>query len=315
MSKVLNGRPDVAPTTRDQVQRLIVSLGYQRPNSPVPDAPPLLDMVLRTFDGPWAVEVVEGAMNAAQARGLTLALTALDKGDEARRWLDHIMSRGTRGVMLLLSPLTARQRAQLDARRMPLVVVDPRDEPGPEVNSVGATNWSGGLAATNHLIELGHRRIATITGPSDLLCSRARLHGYRAALETAGLLSDPRLICEGDFRVDSGYREATRLLQLAERPTAILAGSDMTAFGVLEAARELRLRVPEDVSVVGFDDLAISRWTRPALTTVKQPLAEMAELAVSMLTDDPERAVQTPRRVELATQLIVRESTSPPSAR
>jgi LacI family transcriptional regulator/LacI family xylobiose transport system transcriptional regulator len=227
-------------------------------------------------------------------------------------WFDHITSRGTRGIILLLSQLTSRQHAELAARRLPFVVIDPTAEPGPDVSSVGSTNWAGGLAATKHLIELGHERIGIVTGPRDLLCSRARLDGYRAALETSGLSVDDQLLRWADFRVNGGYQQAKVLLELARRPTAIFAGSDLSALGVFRAAREAGLRVPDELSVVGFDNIPLSRWTSPSLITVRQPLKEMAELAVRMLLESAENAGLR-QRVELATDLVVRESTTTPA--
>ena len=311
VSKVLNGRPDVSARTRTLVQDLIVNRGYRKRAATV-DTPPVIDVVFSDFDSPWAIEIVRGAAAAAQAEGLTVALTALSEADERRVWFDHITSRGTRGIILLLSELTPRQHAELAARRLPFVVIDPTAEPGPDVSSVGATNWAGGLAATKHLIELGHVRIGIVTGPADLLCSRARLDGYRAALETAGLSVDDQFVRWADFRVNGGYRQAKVLLGRTRRPTAIFAGSDLSALGVLRAAREMGLRVPEELSVVGFDDIPLSRWTSPALTTVRQPLKEMAELAVRMLLENGENP-GIKRRVELATDLVVRESTSAPA--
>lgn len=314
ISKVLNGRPDVSASTRALVQDLIVSRGYRRPGATGAGDPPVVDVVFNDFDSPWAVELVRGAMAAAQAAGLTVALTALSEAGERRVWFDHITSRGTRGIILLLYELTTRQQAELAARRLPVVVVDPSTEPGPEVSSVGATNWSGGLAATKHLIELGHERIGVITGPRELLCSRARLDGYRAGLETAGLSVDAELVRWSDFRVHGGYEQARVLLSLDAPPTAIVAGNDLAALGVFRAAREVGLRVPDELSVVGFDDLPLSEWTTPALTTVRQPLGEMAGLAVRMLLEHPDEN-SFHRRVELATELVVRESTARPIRR
>ena len=153
----------------------------------------------------------------------------------------------------------------------------------PSVTTVGATNWSGGFAATRYLVELGHRRIGMISGPTDLLCSRARMDGYRSAMEAADLPLDPDLMQWGDFHVDGGFKEAMAMLSLAHRPTAIFAGSDLQALGVLEAARILQVTVPSQLSLVGFDDLPLSRWTSPPLTTVRQPLAEMAATAVRLV--------------------------------
>jgi LacI family transcriptional regulator len=310
VSKVLNGKRDVSAQTRKLVQNVLVSSGYRRRASG--EAPPLIDIVFNDFDSPWATEIVRGAAAAAQAEGLTVAFTALSEGDERRVWFDHITSRGTRGIILLLSQLTARQRGELDARGLPFVVIDPTAEPGPEVSSVGATNWSGGLAATKHLVDLGHRRIGIITGPPDLLSSRARLDGYRGALQRAGLSVDAELVRQGDFRVRAGYEQAKVLFGLSSRPSAIFAGNDLAALGVLRAAREAGLHVPEDLSVVGFDDIPLSEWSTPALTTVRQPLTEMARVAVQILLESAESGEPVKRRVELATDLVVRESTAPP---
>jgi DNA-binding LacI/PurR family transcriptional regulator len=312
VSKVLNGKPDVSPRTRQLVQDALVTSGYRKPVRSEP--PPIVDVVFNDFDSPWAIEIVRGAVAAAQAQGLTVALTELAEGDERRVWFDHITSRGTRGIILLLSQLTERQRRELGARGLPFVVIDPTAEPGPEVSSVGATNWSGGLAATRHLVELGHKRIGIITGPPELLSSRARLDGYRAALERAGLSVDDQMVRVGDFRVKAGFEQAKALLGLAERPTAIFAGNDLGALGVLRAARQAGLRVPEDLSVVGFDDIPLAEWSNPSLTTVHQPLTEMAAVAVQTLLASAEGGESITRRVELATDLIVRESTAPPGA-
>ena len=310
VSKVLNGKPDVSARTRALVRQALLTSGYRKRAND--DAPPLIDIVFNDFDSPWAIEIVRGAAAAAQAEGLTVAFTALSEGDERRVWFDHITSRGTRGIILLLSQLTQRQKAVLVARGLPFVVVDPTAEPGPEVSSVGATNWSGGLTATKYLIDLGHRRIGIITGPPELLCSRARLDGYRAALERAGLSVDNEIVKPGDFRVRTGYEQAKVLFGLDARPTAIFAGNDLSALGVLRAAREAGLRVPEDLSVVGFDDIPLSAWSTPPLTTVHQPLTEMAAVAVRTLLESTGSDGTLRHRVELATDLVVRESTAPP---
>jgi LacI family transcriptional regulator len=141
-----------------------------------------------------------------------------------------------------------------------------------------------------------------------MLCSRARLDGYRAALETAGIAVDPDLIREGDFHVQRAYEEGRALLSLPDPPTAIFAGSDLQAFGLYEAARVLGLRVPEHLSVIGFDDLPMARWAWPPLTTIRQPLSEMAATATRLVLGEGGE-----KRVELATSLVVRQSTAPPT--
>jgi LacI family transcriptional regulator len=192
------------------------------------------------------------------------------------------------------------------------VVVDPVNSPPPELASVGATNWAGGLAATEHLVALGHRRVGAISGPVDYLCSRARIDGYRSALERAGVGFDPALVRHGDFQHEGGFARGGELLDLATPLTAIFAGSDQQAFGVYEAARQRGLRIPQDLSVVGFDDLPVARWVSPPLTTVRQPLAEMGRVAAQVLGELVEGQPLRSSRVELATELITRESTAAP---
>jgi LacI family transcriptional regulator len=193
-------------------------------------------------------------------------------------------------------------------------VVDPVNLPDPDVPSVGATNWAGGMAATDHLLGLGHRRIGAVTGPADYLCSRARIDGYRSALERAGAQFDEALVRQGDFQHEGGFIRGGELLDLPEPPTAIFAGSDQQALGVYEAARQRGLRIPQDLSVVGFDDLPAARWVSPPLTTVGQPLADMGRVAAEMLGDLIDSVPLRSQRVELATELIVRESTGGLSA-
>jgi LacI family transcriptional regulator len=184
--------------------------------------------------------------------------------------------------------------------------------PNLDVPTIGATNWAGGLSATEHLTGLGHRRIGHVAGTPTLLCSRARLDGYRAGLESAGLPLDRDLVVEGDFGYESGFRAATRLLSLADPPTAIFAANDHMALGVYEAVRRMGRRVPEEVSVVGFDDLPETRWATPPMTTVRQPLAEMGMLAArTVLRLVQGQRVESPR-LEMATELVVRDSTAPP---
>jgi DNA-binding LacI/PurR family transcriptional regulator len=205
-------------------------------------------------------------------------------------------------------------RQQLAARGIPYVVVDPTGEPLHDTPSVGATNWNGGLTATRHLLGLGHRRIAVLGGPDWILCSRARIDGYRSAMAEAGVAIDPALISYGKFEVEEGIDRGRELLRLPDRPTAIFAGNDLQALGVYQAAREARLHIPEDLSVVGFDDLPVTQWVSPPMTTIRQPLIEMAEAAAEMVITIARGETPAQPRVELATELIVRESTAPPAS-
>jgi LacI family transcriptional regulator len=180
------------------------------------------------------------------------------------------------------------------------------------IPAVSAANASGARAATEHLLSLGHRRIGVITGPADWMASTERLNGYRSALAAAGVLPVPELVVESDFSIESGEEAAGVLLDLPERPTAIFGFNDNVAIGVLRAAAEHGLAVPDDLSVVGFDDSEQAGLVTPALTTVRQPLAEMGRMAVSLLLRLLDHQRVEAMSIELATRLVVRESAAAP---
>jgi LacI family transcriptional regulator len=311
VSKVLNGRAGVAADTRRRVEEILHKHKYMRRMSARDHGPGLIDLVFNELDSPWAVEILRGVETVTARSGVGVVVSSMHgRAEPPQQWLQSLTSRRSDGVILVLSELTSRQRAQLATLGIPYVVVDPVGHTDPDMPSVGATNWAGGLAATEHLVELGHRRVAMISGPPRLLCSRARIDGYRAALEAAALPIDPDLLRYGDFHHETGYTEALALLRLPERPTAIFAGSDQQAFGAYEAIHECGLTVPDDISVVGFDDLPVASWVVPRLTTIRQPLAEMAAMATRMVLNMARGERIDSPRVELATRLVVRESTA-----
>jgi DNA-binding LacI/PurR family transcriptional regulator len=307
VSKVLNGRTDVAAGTRSRIAALLRRDGYQVASRL---GFGVVDLLIATLHTPWAEELLRGTVQAADEAGTSVVVSTVDSPGGFTAWLDRATARGTDGALLVLHLPDSSELQELAAARIPLVVIDPPEEPGPGIRSVGTTNWQGCLTATRHLIELGHRRIAIIGGPEHLWSSRARLAGYRAALEAAGLPTAGELIRRDDFCTEGGRRQARELLAMAQPPTAIVAGNDPQAFGVLQALGERGLRAPDDLSVVGFDDVPVASWATPALTTVRQPLAAMAATAFRMLHGRP--GAGEPHHIELATTLVIRESTGPP---
>ncbi|WP_330308112.1 MULTISPECIES: LacI family DNA-binding transcriptional regulator [unclassified Streptomyces] len=315
-SKVVNGREDVAPETRRRVTEALDRLGYvRRPRFEASKAPGLVDLVVHSLESSWSGAVLHGVEGAAHDAGLEVVvsagLTRTRGGRPERGWLDKLTTRGSSGVLFNLAELTASQYAWLDQHRIPFVMIDPVLEPPPGVVSVGAANWQGGLLATEHLLSLGHERIAAVGGYRRKICSSDRIAGYRSALASAGIRHRPEFIRYGSFNETGAHRRMLELLDLPEPPTAVFVCSDKMALGVYQALAERKLSVPDDISVVGFDDLPESRWATPALTTVRQPLSEMAATALRLLVrmmagDQPEGT-----RTELSTRLVERASTGP----
>ena len=316
VSKVLNGRTDVSDVTRARVEKLLHGYGYlRRSANGANGSARMVELVFHELESEWSIEIIRGVERVTREAGISLILTESgDRHSPGEAWIDGVLRRRPMGVILVFSDLEAQEKHKLRSRGVNFVVVDPADEPDPDVASIGSANWAGGFAAAQHLLSLGHRRIGMISGPDDMLCSVARVDGYRSALERAGIAFDAELVRTGDFHVAGGRRGAAQLLDLPEPPTAIFAGSDLQALGVYEAARPRSVRIPEDLSVVGYDDLRIARWVGPPLTTIRQPLTEMAETAARMIlrmNEDPEAPLN--QRFDLATSLVVRESTAPPA--
>ena len=310
VSRVLNGRSDVAPQTRERVEELLRRHGYRRRVNRAQEPAGLIDLVFNDLDSPWAVEIIRGVEDEGHAACVGTVVAAIHRRPTAtRQWLRNVQARNTDGVILVTSDVQSPLHAELRRLNVATVVIDPAGVPGHDVPTVGAANWSGAVAATEHLISLGHRRIGFIAGPRTLVCSRTRLDGYRAALEAAEIAVDPELIVQGDFYHESGFKGAEQLLSLSRPPTAIFASSDQMALGGYEAVRQRGLRVPDDVSIIGFDDLPEVRWSSPPLTTVRQPLSEMGALAARTLLRLAGGERIESLRFELPTQLVVRDST------
>lgn len=316
-SKVVNGREDVAPETRRRVTEALDRLGYVRkPRFDAAKTPGLVDLVVHSLDSSWSGAVLQGVEAAAHDAGLEVVvsagLTRTRGGRPERGWLDKLIARGSSGVLFNLAELTASQYAWLEQHSVPFVMIDPVLDPPPGVVSVGAANWHGGVLATEHLLALGHERIAVVAGHQRKMCSTARVAGYRSALAAAGVRHRPEYVRHAGFDEGLARHRMLELLDLPERPTAVFVCSDRMALGVYEALAERGLSVPAEMSVVGFDDLPEARWIAPALTTIRQPLSEMAATALHLLVRmmDGERPEST--RTELSTRLVERASTTGP---
>jgi LacI family xylobiose transport system transcriptional regulator len=308
VSRVLNGRPGIADSTRSLVENLLRDNGYRRRDGEAPA--PLIEVVCSELDS-WTMELIHGIERAAREHGLSIMLTNTgDMWTVGRDWADRTVARRPTAVIIVFAALSTEEMVVLRREQIPFVVVDPATMQDPDVPSVGAANWYGGVLATQHLIELGHTRIGMISGPSRLLSSRARLSGYRTALTEADITYRADYVAVGTNHKPEAIALAKALLSLKDPPTAIFAGNDDQAVGIYEAAASRGVRIPADLSVVGFDDLEIAELMDPPLTTVRQPLNDMGQLAVDLAINFQRLKRGRTVRMDLATTLIVRASTS-----
>ena len=315
VSRVLNGRDDVAPETREAVRQIIREHGYTANRSArglSAGRTGLVGILVPMVFPAYFAGILAGASEALTERDLPIALSPT--GGEHDREVSVIdrLHGLTDGALIILPEESGEELERLQDNGYRFVVIDPLMPLAERIPSVSAAHTSGADQAMQHLLELGHRRIAHIAGPRGWVATEDRRRGYHAALAAAGILPDPALTVETTPEIAHGQDAAGHLLNLPDPPTAIFCFNDNNAIGAIQAARARGLRVPEDLSVVGFDDVEGATIVTPKLTTVRQPLAEMGRTGVSLLM----RLLAGERfetlHVELATRLVVRESTAPP---
>jgi LacI family transcriptional regulator len=311
VSKVVNGRPDVGPQTRALVQQVLHDLSYE-PRRVEGSRTPAIALL---FHGPlttYSLEIMEGVLATANDVEADVLVARVGVSAQATR---RIYERAATDWQAIIAVTTvAAELSVLSRAHVPTVVIDPVGAPQSDVVSVGSTNFAGGLTATEHLLELGHRRIAYLGGTPGSACNQARLQGFRGAMEAAGATIGQGYTRSGNFAYADGLVEGAALLDLPQPPTAIFAANDEMALGILEAARTRGLRVPGDLSVVGFDDTEIARVASPQLTTVAQPLRRMGAVALRTALRLGAGEHIDSHHVELATELVVRGSTAEPAA-
>lgn len=310
VSKVLNGRTDVAPPTRERVERIIEEYGFVRNRAARAlrkGKTGLVDLLLPHLDDEYYLPILEGVAQVLREAGVRLVLTATyHEPEQEVRWIETVTDHSTDGILVVLPSEEAIEH--LEHSDLPFVLIHNMGGPHPSAPSVTITSWEGGFDATTHLIKLGHRRIAYIGKTASARDAIERIAGYRAALDVAQLPFDPQLQCDGNFTEADGYTAAKALLDLSEPPTAIFAGNDRQAAGVYRALHELGLAVPDDVSVIGFDNLPYTELMNPPLTTVHAPRLELGRTAATMLLRLIEGEPLEMPRVVLPTYFVERQS-------
>ncbi|CAH0126521.1 MULTISPECIES: LacI family DNA-binding transcriptional regulator [unclassified Microbacterium] len=312
VSKAINGRYGVSPETLSHVMGIVEDLGYESSivaTSMRRRSTNVIGVLVAEFE-PFALQLLRGVSTALETTDYdVLAYAGSVSAGEHLGWERRSLSRlgGTLidGAILVTPTTTPTQTS------VPIVAVDPHVGAA-DAATVTVANVEGAQAATEHLISLGHRRIAHLRGRTDLESAREREQGYRSALEAAGIPFDPTLVVDGSYRAADSTAGANAILDLADTPTAVFAANDLSAIEMMRVAAERGLRVPSDLSVVGFDDILDAGSHVPQLTTVRQPLPEMGTAAVRMLLDVLQG--HDPEPIRMPTTLVVRESTAPPHA-
>mgnify|MGYP002713069905 CR=1 FL=1 len=315
VSRVVNNKEYVKPATRQRVLAAMNKLGYQanlQARSLAGGRTNVIGLLVHDIASPYTGELIRGIDDILGANDYELMVYTTHRRKNKEPKFVATMARGlTEGLLIVLPVQAEKYIENLRERNFPYVLIDQNSEDS-QAPSVTSANLEGACEAVEHLITLGHRRIGVITGWMDIAGARDRLAGYKRALAKHNIPFDPELVVEGDFTPPSGYAGTEKLLQLNNPPTAIFPSNDDAALGTIEAIKAAGLHVPEDISVIGFDDVPLAANLSPKLTTVRQPIEDVGKMATQMLLsiiDNPEQEIE---HIVLPTELIIRESTTSP---
>ncbi len=315
VSKVINGRSGVSDETRQRIEKILNDLEYTK--QPVKHASSTsITLVFDSMANPWVLDIMQGATDAAITRGLTVTVCAKhsSNGESDDGYRQAIRRARPQAVIFDNAYVSMKDRTLCQELGVRYAVIDPSGRPSRDCVESRIDNWTGGFEAGCHLLGLGHSRMAVICGPSSSTCFPARLDGFRSALAQENITLSDDMVRTGDFWSESARLHALDLLQRTDRPTAIFACSDTHAFGIYDAAHQLGLRIPEDLSIIGFDDIDSTRHLNPPLTTMRQPMAEMTRSVLNTLLSKKTSDIgstQSCGQLLFPPTLIVRGSTGP----
>jgi LacI family transcriptional regulator len=313
VSRVLNGKGELDIATASRVRKVIDELGY------VPSARAvglargrtrIVGMLVPSLTWPWIGDVVQGAVDVLESDSYGLLMFTCNRGDESmRQFATHVSAKSFDGLLVIEPENTLDYITELHHRGLPVVLIDDRGHQ-PLFPSVATTNRDGGESAARHLISIGRTRPLVITGIEAFGCTQERSDGFRAAYEAAGIRLEPIRFIEGDFTFDRGRLSVKQAIASGVEFDAIFAHNDLSAAGAMQALRESGRRVPDDIAVVGFDDVPAAAHTDPPLTTVRQPLRQMGAAAARMLLSQLNGAPIPPEPNVIPTTLVIRGSTA-----
>jgi LacI family transcriptional regulator len=310
-SRALNGRSGVSRETRDEVLRIAADIGYvvnRTAQKLSGGRNGIIGIMTPTLDTQFSSELILGASRAARAAGCEVLVYTVSDDSHSHEELIKLVRQFSDGLLVILPRETMNLDA-LAAAHVPVVVIDQRGTLN-RFPSVSVDNYGGACMAVEHLIALGHERIAFLGSDEAVEGVRDRQRGYHDTLARHGLARDPALVANSDVAQTTVFELASGLLKLPEPPTAIFAANDHSAFGAIAAVREAGLRVPDDISVVGFDDIPMAGQFHPALTTVRQPFQQMSSSAVNALLAQIAGNDALSQRTTFPAELVVRQSTA-----
>jgi DNA-binding LacI/PurR family transcriptional regulator len=313
VSKVINNTGRISEKTKEKVLKVMKDLNYQ----PSVVASALtgkrtftIGLLIPDIANPFFAEIARSVEDRGHELGFSVVMCSTDNNiQKEEKYISLLKQKSVDGIIIATGTRNLKIiQEELLAQQIPVALIA-RDMPALAVDTVLIDDFLGGYQATSHLISLGHKKIAIIAENLNVASSRERIRGYQQALEDAGISFDKNLLLVSDFSVESGKEVARRLLRDSSRPTAIFACNDLLAIGVIQAARELDINIPDDISVVGFDNTILATIIDPPLTTIAQPIQDMGRKVIDLLVKEIHGTKHAKQRIVLLPELIVRKST------
>jgi DNA-binding LacI/PurR family transcriptional regulator len=313
VSKVINGKGRISTETRSAVFAIMERLDFQ----PSVIASALagkktftLGLLIPDVSNPFFAEIARAIEDQGHQMGYSVVMCNTDNKDEkVERYISLLLQKSVDGIIIATGIEKKEILEQLLARKLPIVLIA-RELPLIAVDTVVVDDYVGGCMAANHLLQIGHKEIAILSESQKVSSSRERIRGFRQTMSDAGLTLNEQWLKVCDYKVEDGKNKALELLHEAHRPTAIFACNDMLAVGVLQAAKEMKMIVPNELSIISFDNTILSSVTNPPLTTIAQPMEQMGKHAVNLIVENIKEGNQLKQRIVLRPEFILRESTS-----
>ncbi|MEB3103908.1 LacI family DNA-binding transcriptional regulator [Ferviditalea candida] len=312
VSKVISGKGKISKKRREQILKIMEELNYQPSmiaSALVGKKTYTIGLLIPDISNPFFAEIARAIEDQAHQSGYSIIICSTDNKDErVERYISLLEQKSVDGIIIGTGVENIEILRRLETRSIPFVMIS-RESTALAVDTVVSDDYIGGILAAQHLAELGHRRFAILSENLKVSSSRERIRGFKQGLSDMNIPFDDKNIVICDYRVEEGRRCAYELLQYTEKPTAIFCCNDLLAIGAIQAAKQLGIKVPDALSIVGFDDTILASVTDPPLTTIAQPIDRMGKQAFNLLIDNLMNSESVKQRIVLRPELIIRQST------